>query len=590
MKREPRPSSTARRASVLLVVLVVIVLLALAAYSLMQMCVAENEASNRFAREAQARAFAESGIDMAVTLLSDPAERLQPDFATNRPDALSAVLVKQSDVPHGRGRFSVVAPDPSDATSKNVRFGLLDESSKLNVNSLAAWQANSALKLTDATARNFLLNLPYMTNDLADSILDFLDADDTARQYGAESDYYTTLSPPYRAANGPLQSLDDLLLVKGVTPALLYGEDLNRNGILDPGEDINGDGVFDRGWSAYLTVSSAERNVQQDGTSRINVNQQDLPSLYDQLAGTLGQKQAQYIVAYRINGPASTGSNTSGGGRGGSGGGSSRGSSSGGGGGGSSGSMSGGGSSGGGSSGGGSSGGSSGGGSSGGGSSGGGSTGGRRVGNAATKSSAPTVQRDGMQIPMPPSTGSNTITSLYQLIGGTVRAQIGGKSTPLTSPFLASQTQVASYLPEMLDKLSLSDDLFIKGRINVNTAPIQVLLGLPNMTEQLATQIVAAQAAGSSSQSSSSQNPRASTAWLVAEGLLSASTMASLDPYLTARGDVYRVQSVGFFDEGGPVVRLEAVIDSAVQPARILNLRDLTELGRGFTPQQLGVH
>jgi hypothetical protein len=195
-----------------------------------------------------------------------------------------------------------------------------------------------------------------------------------------------------------------------------------------------------------------------------------------------------------------------------------------------------------------------------------------------------------MQIPMPPATGSNTITSLYQLIGGTVRAQIGGKSTPLTSPFLSSQTQVASYLPEMLDKLSLSDDLFIKGRINVNTAPIQVLLGLPNMTEQLATQIVAAQAAGSSSQSSSSQNPRASTAWLVAEGLLSASTMASLDPYLTARGDVYRVQSVGFFDEGGPVVRLEAVIDSAVQPARILNLRDLTDLGRGFTPQQLGVH
>jgi len=500
------------------------------------------------------------------------------------------VVVKQSDVPHGRGRFSVVAPDPSDATSKNVRFGLLDESSKLNLNSLAAWQANSALKLTDATARNFLLNLPYMTNDLADSILDFLDADDTARQYGAESDYYITLSPPYRAANGPLQSLDDLLLVRGVTPALLYGEDLNRNGILDPGEDINGDGVFDRGWSAYLTVSSAERNLQQDGTSRINVNQQDLPSLYDQLAGTLGQKQAQYIVAYRINGPASTGSNSSGGGRGGSGGGSSRGSSSGGGGGGSSGSMSGGGSSGGGSSGGGSSGGSSGGGSSGGGSSGGGSTGGRRVGNAATKSSAPTVQRDGMQIPMPPATGSNTITSLYQLIGGTVRAQIGGKSTPLTSPFLSSQTQVASYLPEMLDKLSLSDDLFIKGRVNVNTAPIQVLLGLPNMTEQLATQIVAAQAAGSSSQSSSSQNPRASTAWLVAEGLLSASTMASLDPYLTARGDVYRVQSVGFFDEGGPVVRLEAVIDSAVQPARILNLRDLTDLGRGFTPQQLGVH
>jgi hypothetical protein len=36
-------------------------------------------------------------------------------------------------------------------------------------------------------------------------------------------------------------------------------------------------------------------------------------------------------------------------------------------------------------------------------------------------------------------------------------------------------------------------------------------------------------------------------------------------------------------------VRLEAVIDAAVQPARILNIRDLSELGRGFTRQQLGV-
>ncbi|HET6328934.1 MAG TPA: hypothetical protein VFG04_29895 [Planctomycetaceae bacterium] len=525
MKRELLRSSPTRRATVLLVVLVVIVLLALAAYTLVEMCVAENEASNRFGRSAQARAFAESGIDMAITLLSDPTERLQPDFATSRPDALSAVLMRQSDVPRGRGRFSVVAGDTNDATSKAVRFGLTDESGKLNLNSLVSWQANSALSLTDATARNFLLNLPYMTNDLADSILDFIDADDTARQYGAESDYYTTLSPPYRAANGPLQSLDDLLLVKGVTPALLFGEDLNRNGVMDPGEDANGDGVFDRGWSAYLTVNSAERNVQQDGSSRINVNQTDLPALYDAIVGTLGDKQAQYIVAYRMYGPASTGNPSPG----------------------------------------------------------------KQPATPsnANKTTGPTVLRGGLQLPMPPSTGSHTITSLYQLIGGSV--QVKGQRRPMTSPFLSAQTQIASYLPEMLDKLSLSDDLFVKGRINVNKAPIQILLGLPKMTEQMATQIVAAQTSGSTTLTTNTQSPRATNAWLVTEGVCSATTMQSLDPYLTSRGDIYRVQSVGFFDQGGPVVRLEAIVDAAVQPPRILNLRDLSELGRGFTPQQLGV-
>jgi DNA uptake protein ComE-like DNA-binding protein len=571
MKRQPSPSSTARGATVLLVVLVVIVLMALAAYGLVEMCLSESEASNRFARTAEARAFAESGIDMAVTMLSDPAERLNPDFVNNRPDVLGAVVLKQSDVAHGRGRFSVVAGDSADATSKAVRFGLTDESGKLNLNSLVAWQANSALNLTDDTTRAFLMNLPYMTNDVADAILDFIDTDDTARQYGVESDYYSTQSPAYRAANGPLQSLDDLLLVKGVTPALLYGEDLNRNGILDPGEDLNGDGYFDRGWSAYLTVSSAERNVQQDGSSRININQQDLPGLYDQLSGLLGQKQAQFIVAYRMNGPAPK----TGGGPGGNPSGpansnnnnnsvlaqsrkssSNNGPSNNG----PSGNRS-------------------------------GNGGNNAIANArGGRNTGQTVLRDGMQLPMPPSTGKVTITSLYQLIGGSVRATVNGRPQTLTSPFSSSASQIASYLPQMLDQLSLSDDLFIKGRINVNTASMQVLLGLPNMTVQLATQITAAQTAGSTSQSSSTQAPRATNAWLVVEGLCSANTMQNLDPYLTARGDVYRVQSVGFFDEGGPVVRLEAVIDAAVTPARILNLRDLTELGRGFTPQQLGVH
>jgi hypothetical protein len=190
---------------------------------------------------------------------------------------------------------------------------------------------------------------------------------------------------------------------------------------------------------------------------------------------------------------------------------------------------------------------------------------------------------------MPPATGKVTITSIYQLIGGTVRATVNGKSATLSSPFSTNTSQIASYLPQMLDQLSLSDDLFLKGRINVNSAPMQVLLGIPNMTVQLATQITAAQTAGTS-QSASIQAPRATNAWLVVEGMCTPTQMAGFDQYLTARGDVYRVQSVGYFDEGGPVVRLEATIDAAVQPARILNLRDLSELGRGFTPQQLGVH
>ncbi len=48
----------------------------------------------------------------------------------------------------------------------------------------------------------------------------------------------------------------------------------------------------------------------------------------------------------------------------------------------------------------------------------------------------------------------------------------------------------------MIDKLSLVDDPFIQGRINVNQAPYEVLMGVPNMTDQLARQIVGPRTTG----------------------------------------------------------------------------------------------
>ena len=63
--------------------------------------------------------------------------------------------------------------------------------------------------------------------------------------------------------------------------------------------------------------------------------------------------------------------------------------------------------------------------------------------------------------------------------------------------------------------------------------------------------------------------------------------MRAVDKYLTARGDVFKVQSVGFFDGGGPTARIEAVIDGSVTPAKIVSFRDLSDLGRGYAPSQL---
>lgn len=55
----------------------------------------------------------------------------------------------------------------------------------------------------------------------ADAIIDWLDSDFNATiPEGAEDDYYTGLSPAYRATNGPLSSVSELQLIKGFSPSV----------------------------------------------------------------------------------------------------------------------------------------------------------------------------------------------------------------------------------------------------------------------------------------------------------------------------------------------------------------------------------
>src|SRR5207342_1622287 len=125
-------------------------------------------------------------------------------------------------------RFTLVAP--LDAGSQDIsggcRHGVIDEGAKINLNVLMQLDPSGARLLAA------LLLLPNMTPEIANSIVDWLDSDSTPRDGGAEDDYYSSLAQPYHCKNGPLESIEELLLVKGVTPQLLFGSDRNRNGII----------------------------------------------------------------------------------------------------------------------------------------------------------------------------------------------------------------------------------------------------------------------------------------------------------------------------------------------------------------------
>jgi type II secretory pathway component PulK len=84
--------------------------------------------------------------------------------------------------------------------------------------------------------RTGLLGLDRMSFDVADSIIDYRDEDNEVTGLGAERDYYIGrgLKPP---RNAPFRTIAELERVAGAFPEYVRGEDANLNGRLDPNED-----------------------------------------------------------------------------------------------------------------------------------------------------------------------------------------------------------------------------------------------------------------------------------------------------------------------------------------------------------------
>jgi hypothetical protein len=208
-----------------------------------------------------------------------------------------------------RWRFSVVSLDRTPEQNSVLRFGLQNESSKLNLNTLTKWEQTSP-----GAGRASLMQLPGMTEAIADAILDWLDADDQTREFGAENEYYQTLDRPYRAANTVPKRLSELLFVKGVTRPLLMGISPGSDATSEssqtpaPSIDANGDlasnnsATIGAGWVQYLTVHSAERNLNRQGQPRISLNSTGLAELEQQLTAALPENMARYILLARVYG------------------------------------------------------------------------------------------------------------------------------------------------------------------------------------------------------------------------------------------------------------------------------------------------
>lgn len=185
-------------------------------------------------------------------------------------------------VPVGESHFWLLGRDTNNPVGPGtVCFGLVDEASKLNLNTAPS---------------NAIIWLPRMTVDLTQAILDWRDTNAS----GPTVTYYAMQQPGYQCKSDPFETVDELRLLYGSTMDILVGEDVNRNGVLDPNEtDENQNNMVDPGLVEYFTVYSREPNTNSDGSQKVQINpvnvnalrgllQTNFPSNYQQILARLG--------------------------------------------------------------------------------------------------------------------------------------------------------------------------------------------------------------------------------------------------------------------------------------------------------------
>jgi len=568
------PRGAGRRSGmVVFVVMVVIVMISLAGLSFVLTMSTENKAAHLHGDELQLEQVAASGVELLKAVCEmAPTERARLGGLADNSERFRGVLVVDDGEGSHHARFSLVSPRIEEGQIVGSRFGAENESARLNLTALLDWEEQHA-----GAGHEALMNLPGMTEAIAAAILDWIDDDATPRASGAEADYYLGRGVPYGPRNATPTSLEELLLIRDVSRELLFGADADFNYQVDPREQsatglASGTSEQQVPWASLLTVYSAERNATDEGRPRVHLNQNDLGALYQQLTEVFDESWARFIVAYRQFGPSDA-----------------------------------------------------------------------APGLDPTRPDRPQIGRPrpdrarmgerrgrfGMRgpgirsgfggvDPVPPPPGEPVrpirpgrprglggdpvpeldlslpaefeLASVLDLVGSRVQfpgeEDDEGEPQPgpvLESPFADDRNAMREYLPKLLDAVTLSEEKVIRGRINVNEAPREVLLAVPGMESSVVNQILAARAAHTGDDGS-----RRHAAWLLSEGIVDLEGMKRLMPFLTGGGDVFRAQVVAFFDDSDLSARAEVVVDATVSPARQVYWKDMRLLGRGYSLEDLG--
>jgi general secretion pathway protein K len=209
--------------------------------------------------------MAASGVHVAMAILAK--DKVDNETDTPMDDWADPVKIDEvlREFPFEEGRLSVVIADELGKIQVNALVNYPD-SRQFNEAQRSVWE-----RFLQYYADHKELKLDFKNDSeppaIINSLKDWLDSgDDDAITglSGAETSYYQGRRPPYAARNGPLSDLNELLLVKGITPELYYGT------------------AEVPGISRYLTVFGV---TQAEGTGasfpgRINITTAEIPVLF----------------------------------------------------------------------------------------------------------------------------------------------------------------------------------------------------------------------------------------------------------------------------------------------------------------------
>ena len=217
-----RPEKNQNGIAMMVVLWVLVLLIALATEFAFSMKTEVNTTRN-FKEDFESYYLAKAGISLAMSEILKPARfhSIHPEHGWISGKLLaSGKNSSNKNVPadgeEKEAEYEVIAREKIPLGNGEITYTITDENGKIAINTASRGVLSKVMNYAG-------IELGVKRDIIIDSILDWIDKDSNHRINGAEDDYYKNEGLPYTPKNGRIETLTELLKVRGMTKEIFYG-------------------------------------------------------------------------------------------------------------------------------------------------------------------------------------------------------------------------------------------------------------------------------------------------------------------------------------------------------------------------------